>query len=91
MRLFNPAAAVLLAPPLAPAAKTKPAPAIELGVPFADNANLQRGEEAPEWGWSRPATSVTVDGEARAAQGQRAARADEHQRRRRRAIVMDSR
>jgi hypothetical protein len=99
MRLFNPAAAVLLAPPLAPAAKTKPAPAIELGQPFADNPNLQRGKEVPVWGWSRPGTSVTVEfaaqkwnghggrgwtvnGEARATQGQRGARADEHQRRR---------
>ncbi len=39
----------------------KPAPAIELGVPFADNAILQREKDLPVWGWSKPGTVVTVE------------------------------
>ena len=39
----------------------KPKPAIELGVPFADNAILQRQMPAPVWGWSKPGTTVTVE------------------------------
>ena len=42
-------------------AETKPAPVIELGVPFADNAILQREKEVPVWGWIKPGTSVTVE------------------------------
>ena len=38
----------------------KPKPAIELGAPFTDNAILQRQMKAPVWGWSTPATKVTV-------------------------------
>ncbi|MCE9611142.1 MAG: hypothetical protein K8R23_13185 [Chthoniobacter sp.] len=39
----------------------KPAPAIELGAPFADHAVLQRQMKLPVWGWSKPGTMVTVD------------------------------
>ena len=39
----------------------KPAPAIELGAPFGDNAILQRDMEVPVWGWSKPGTTVTVE------------------------------
>jgi sialate O-acetylesterase len=39
----------------------KPAPAIELGAPFADNAILQREKDLPVWGWSKPGTTVTVE------------------------------
>ena len=59
-------AAILLLSPFAvssaedkPAAK--PAPAIELGAPFADNAILQREVDLPVWGWSTPGTSITVE------------------------------
>lgn len=38
-----------------------PAPAIELGAPFADNAILQREMDLPVWGWSKPGTEVTVE------------------------------
>jgi sialate O-acetylesterase len=38
-----------------------PAPAIELGSPFCDNAILQREMDLPVWGWSKPGTSVTVE------------------------------
>lgn len=37
-----------------------PAPAIELGAPFCDNAVLQRQMPVPVWGWSKPGTEVTV-------------------------------
>ena len=40
---------------------TAPAPAIELGSPFRDNAILQREMDLPVWGWSKPGTSVTVE------------------------------
>ena len=39
----------------------KPAPAIELGAPFGDNAILQREMPLPVWGWSKPGTTVTVE------------------------------
>ena len=42
-------------------AAAKPAPAIELGAPFGDNAILQRDMEVPVWGWSQPGTAVTVE------------------------------
>lgn len=42
------------------AAEGNPAPAIELGAPFADNAVLQRQMPVPVWGWSKPGTEVTV-------------------------------
>lgn len=58
-------AALLLSPMAASAAETppaaKPAPAIELGAPFRDNAILQRGMDVPVWGWSKPGTTVTVE------------------------------
>ncbi len=56
-------AAVLLSPFAALAAEpaTKPAPVIELGAPFADNAILQCGVDLPVWGWSKPGTAVTVE------------------------------
>ena len=58
-------AALLLLPFASLAAQEKPAaapaPAIELGSPFRDNAILQREKEVPVWGWSKPGTSVTVE------------------------------
>lgn len=58
-------AALLLLPWAASAADkqsaAKPAPSIELGAPFADNAILQREKELPVWGWSKPGTTVTVE------------------------------
>ncbi len=38
-----------------------PAPALELGLPFADNAILQRATPVPVWGWSKPGLNVTVE------------------------------
>ncbi len=64
-RLLTLAATVLLSPFAVLAAEdkpaAKPAPAIELGAPFADNALLQREKDVPVWGWSKPGTSVTVE------------------------------
>ncbi|MCH7226900.1 hypothetical protein [Haloferula sp. A504] len=40
--------------------RPSPAPAIQLGAPFCDNAVLQRDMEVPVWGWSEPGTKVTV-------------------------------
>jgi hypothetical protein len=58
-------AALLLSTMAASAAATKPAakpaPAIELGAPFGDNAILQREMPLPVWGWSKPGTTVTVE------------------------------
>ncbi len=51
----------------------KPAPAIELGAPFADNAILQREKEVPVWGWSTPGTAVTVEFGGQKETGQTAA------------------
>ena len=42
------------------AAEEPPAPAIQLGAPFRDNAVLQRGMKVPVWGWSEPGAKVTV-------------------------------
>ena len=50
---------VLHAAETKPAAK--PALAIQLGAPFADNAILQREKDLPIWGWSKPGTTVTVE------------------------------
>jgi len=36
-------------------------PAIVLGVPFRDNAILQRDTKVPVWGWSKPGNTVTVE------------------------------
>ncbi len=62
---FTLRAALLLSPLAALAAETKPAskpaPVIELGAPFADNAILQREKDLPVWGWSKPGTTVTVE------------------------------
>ena len=56
---------LLLAPLAAFAAEAKPAakpaPEIELGAPFADNAVLQREMDLPVWGWSKPSTKITVE------------------------------
>ncbi len=64
-RILTLAAIVLISPFAALAAEdkpvAKPAPAIELGLPFADNAILQREVDLPVWGWSKPGTSVTVE------------------------------
>ncbi len=54
-------AALLLSPFVAFSAQEKPAPAIDLGSPFRDNAILQREKDVPVWGWSKPGTSVTVE------------------------------
>lgn len=46
------------------AAAAEPAvapPAIVLGVPFRDNAILQRDMPVPVWGWGKPGTTVTVE------------------------------
>ncbi len=63
--LLAPTPALLLSPLAASAAETKPvakpAPAIELGAPFGDNAILQREKDLPVWGWSKPGTAVTVE------------------------------
>ena len=42
------------------AAEEPPAPAIQLGAPFRDNAVLQRGMKVPVWGWGEPGAKVTV-------------------------------
>ena len=56
---------LLLAPSAALAAEdkpaAKPAPEIELGAPFGDNAVLQREMDLPVWGWSKPGTKITVE------------------------------
>ena len=63
-RIFFLAAMLLLLAPAAFAATEapaeKPAPAIDLGAPFCDNAILQRQMPVPVWGWSKPGTKVTV-------------------------------
>ena len=38
-----------------------PADALELALPFRDNAVLQRGKDVPVWGWSAPGSMVTVE------------------------------
>lgn len=38
-----------------------PAPVLELGAPFRDNAILQRDQVLPVWGWSKPGAMVTVE------------------------------
>jgi hypothetical protein len=67
-------AALLLSPLAASAAEdkpaAKPAPAIELGAPFGDNAILQRDKALPVWGWSKPDTTVTVEFAPRPGSGQ---------------------
>lgn len=63
--VFALTAAVLLSPHTVKADTSappaNPAPAIELGAPFADNAILQREMDLPVWGWSQPGTKVTVE------------------------------
>jgi sialate O-acetylesterase len=56
-------AALLLFPLGSPAAQGQPAPApvIELGSPFRDNAVLQREMPVPVWGRSKPGATVTVE------------------------------
>jgi hypothetical protein len=54
-------ASLLLAPFITLSAQEEPAPAIELGAPFTDNAVLQRDMDLPVWGWSKPGTTVTVE------------------------------
>ena len=58
-------AALLLSPFSSLLAQEKPAaapaPTIELGSPFRDNAILQREMDLPVWGWSKPGTAVTVE------------------------------
>jgi len=52
-------AALLLSPFSSLAAQEQPAPAIELGSPFRDNAILQREMPLPVWGWSKPGATET--------------------------------
>ncbi len=63
--IFAITAALLLSPLAALVAQEQPAPvpapAIELGAPFRDNAILQREMPIPVWGWSKPGTTVTVE------------------------------
>jgi sialate O-acetylesterase len=48
--------------PLAPLLSQGQAPqAIELGLPFRDNAILQHEMPVPVWGWSKPGATVTVE------------------------------
>jgi sialate O-acetylesterase len=42
-------------------AAAQPVPAIVLGLPFRDNAVLQRDTEVPVWGWSRPGATIAVE------------------------------
>lgn len=60
MRLFT-LLAVLALGTFAAEQNPPPAPAIELGLPFRDNAILQREMEVPVWGWSKPGTKITVE------------------------------
>lgn len=47
--------------PVAPASsQEQTASSIELGLPFRDNAILQREMPVPVWGWSKPGITVTV-------------------------------
>jgi sialate O-acetylesterase len=63
--VFALTAALLLSPFASLVAQDQPAappaPAIELGSPFRDNAILQREMPLPVWGWSKPGTTVTVE------------------------------
>jgi sialate O-acetylesterase len=56
-------AALLLFPlgSLAAQGQPAPAPVIELGSPFRDNAVLQREMPVPVWGRSKPGATVTVE------------------------------
>jgi hypothetical protein len=58
---FALAAALLFLPFQPLSAQEQPAPAIELGSPFRDNAILQREMPLPVWGWSKPGATVTVE------------------------------
>ena len=58
---FTITAALLLSPLASLAAQEPPAPAIELGSPFRDNAVLQREMPLPVWGWSKPGATITVE------------------------------
>lgn len=59
--LFALTAALLLSPFASSVAQDQPAPAIELGSPFRDNAILQREMPVPVWGWSKPGAKITVE------------------------------
>jgi hypothetical protein len=54
-------AALLLSPFTSLTAQDQPAPSIELGAPFRDNAILQCEMPVPVWGWSKPGATVTVE------------------------------
>ncbi|MFM7181777.1 MAG: sialate O-acetylesterase [Verrucomicrobiales bacterium] len=55
-RLYATVSAVLLLSPVTAQEK----PAIEPGLPFRDNAILQREMPVPVWGWSKPGSTITV-------------------------------
>jgi hypothetical protein len=59
--IFAIKSALLLSPLASLAAQEQPAPAIELGSPFRDNAILQREMDVPVWGWSKPGATVTME------------------------------
>jgi hypothetical protein len=61
-RLLAAISAAFLLLPISPLfAQGQAPPAIELGLPFRDNAILQREMPVPVWGWSKPGTTVTVE------------------------------
>ncbi len=62
--MWSALAAALLGVLPVTAEDAKPAealPAVVLGVPFRDNAILQREMPVPVWGWSKPGSTVTVE------------------------------
>ncbi len=61
-RFFSILSAGLLLSSIAPlTAQEQAKPAIELGLPFRDNAILQREMPVPVWGWCKPDGTVTVE------------------------------
>ncbi len=61
-RFFSIISAGLLLSFIAPlSAQEQAKPAIELGLPFRDNAILQREMPVPVWGWCKPNSTVTVE------------------------------
>lgn len=55
MKFFAAAALLVLS------VAARAAEGIELGLPFRNNAVLQRDAEVPVWGWSKPGAKVTVE------------------------------
>ncbi len=57
-------ACLTLTAPAKDAPVDQPKPAIELGVPFGDNAVLQREMKVPVWGWSKPGVKILASTQA---------------------------